>query len=232
MDDIVPGLLEAIKKDFEKSMENNPALDRVAELVKSGTATYKDANDYATWTGQLLSAAIKKNVKVDTLPDGRMYYNIADRIIGDTLSNNYELVSKVATQVQESMNLKYNIGMKAVKPKINQSRINGLVDRLSGEDDFEKVAWVLDEPVVNFSASIVDDVIKANVAFQASAGLTPIVHRIASPDCCEWCNEIEGTYTYPDVPEDIYRRHERCRCHVEFDPGEGKRQNVWTKGWS
>ena len=151
MDDIVPGMLEAIKKDFEKSMENNPAINRIAELLKNGTATYKDANNYATWTGQLHSGAIKKNIKVDMLPDGRMYYNIADRVIGSALGKNHELISDVAVKVQESMNKSAGIGIKAVKPKINQDRIDGLVEKLANEENFEKAKWLLDEPIVNFS---------------------------------------------------------------------------------
>lgn len=39
---------------------------------------------------------------------------------------------------------------------------------------------------------------------------------------------------YPDVPPDVYRRHERCRCTVLYDPADGKRkrQNVHTKKWT
>lgn len=34
------------------------------------------------------------------------------------------------------------------------------------------------------------------------------------------------------MPADVYRRHERCRCRVEYDPGDGRRQNVWDKKWT
>ena len=232
MDDIVPGMLEAIKKDFEKSMENNPAINRIAELLKNGTATYKDANNYATWTGQLHSGAIKKNIKVDMLPDGRMYYNIADRVIGSALGKNHELISDVAVKVQESMNKSAGIGIKAVKPKINQDRIDGLVEKLANEENFEKAKWLLDEPIVNFSQSIIDDTVKTNAELHAKSGLSPVIIRKSSGKCCDWCKEIVGTYTYPNVPDEIYRRHRYCRCTVEYDPGKGKRQNVWDKSWA
>lgn len=32
-----------------------------------------------------------------------------------------------------------------------------------------------------------------------------------------------GKTTYPDVAKDVYRRHENCRCTVEYDPGGAKR---------
>lgn len=30
---------------------------------------------------------------------------------------------------------------------------------------------------------------------------------------------------------DVYRRHQRCRCTVDYYPGDGKVQNVHTKEW-
>lgn len=41
-----------------------------------------------------------------------------------------------------------------------------------------------------------------------------------------------GTYNYPDeVPDDVYKRHRHCRCIVEYFPGDGKKQDVWSKEW-
>lgn len=36
------------------------------------------------------------------------------------------------------------------------------------------------------------------------------------------------------MPEDVFRRHERCRCLVTYDPADGsnRRQNVHTKKWT
>lgn len=232
MDDIVPGLLETIQADFKKSIKDNPALNRIAKLIEEGTATYKEASEYAEWIGQLLSTSIKRNVTATALPDGRMYYNIAERILGDSLKGSQELISKATSTIQDSLNKSAGIGMKSVKPPLNKDRIAGLVNKISGEEDFEKVKWLLDEPVVNFNRSIVDDFVKINADFHARSGLSPVLHRIAEPSCCDWCSNLAGTYDYRDAPDEIYRRHERCKCRVEYDPGEGKRQNVWTKGWS
>ena len=30
---------------------------------------------------------------------------------------------------------------------------------------------------------------------------------------------------------DVWRRHNNCRCTVDYDPGEGKVQDVWSKKW-
>ncbi|CAG7589950.1 hypothetical protein PEPTYR26121_01104 [Peptoniphilus tyrrelliae] len=38
-------------------------------------------------------------------------------------------------------------------------------------------------------------------------------------------------YEYPDVPKDVYRRHQRCKCTVDYLPGDGRKQDVHTKKW-
>ncbi len=88
------------------------------------------------------------------------------------------------------------------------------------------------EPIVNFSQSIVDDSIRVNAEFQSKAGMRPKIVRKLAGGCCEWCRSLSGAYIYPeDVPDDIYRRHQNCRCTVDFNPRDGKVRNVHTKKW-
>lgn len=230
--DIVPELLDKIQKEFNAGMSKSSIVSAVKKAMDAGTATYIDANEYAQEVGSILAQSFRKHITSETLPDGRMYFNIADRILNQTLGNNHELIATASAEIQTQLNTAANIGIKGIKIKLNQDRIKGLVDRVSNEVEFEKIAWILNEPVVNFSQSIVDDTIKANAEFHSKAGLKPKIIRTPEAGACEWCREVAGTYTYPEVPEDVYRRHERCRCTVEYDPGESKRQDVWTKRWS
>lgn len=230
MIDIVPGLLDAIKSDFVANVKDNPAMNKVLDLIRSGAATYENVNDYAVWSGRFLSISIRKHVTADVLPDGRMYYNIADRILGETLKDNHEMIATVAEEVQTALNKSANIGIKAIKPKLNQDRISGLVDKVSSAENFDDVAWVLDEPIVNFSQSVADDAIKANVEFQGKSGLAAKVVRTPESGACEWCRAVAGEYTYPDVPEDVWRRHERCRCIIDYTPKKGGTERLSGTG--
>ena len=232
MDDVAPDILDSIEKDFKKNLAGNSKIAELEQKIKDGTATYIEANEYAIALGHILAAAYKNNISTDKLPDGKMYYNIAKRIIEPTMQNNYNIISKAAVQIQESLNDSAGIGIKAIQPPINSDRIDGIINRVSDSENFNDIAWILDEPVVNFSQSIVDDAIKVNSEFQANAGLEAKIIRRDSGRCCEWCSRLAGTYTYPDVPKDVYRRHQRCRCTVDYIPKKGqKKQNVWTKKW-
>ena len=234
--DIVPELLEKIKEDFFKAAESNAQLERLLLLLQNGEATFLDAHEFSTILGKLIAKSLKDNVSSAVLPEGKMHYNIAERILNDILGTNHNMVSSYSDRVQNILNQKADIFLNSIKPKINQDRIDGMINRLSYEEKFDDVAWMLDEPVVNFSNNVVDKFIKANAEFQYKAGLSAKIIRTSTGNCCEWCDAIAGTYTYPKVPKDLYRRHKNCDCVVEYFPAKGsenfgKHQNSHTKKW-
>lgn len=231
--DIVPELLKNIQKDFDKEKENSELVQQLLQILEEGQANYLNANSYAVEIGELLSKVLNKNITAERLPDGKMYFNIADRILNNTLHNNYKLITDYSMEVQSQLNKKANLHIKAIQPPINQDRINGIVNRISSEDSVDDIKWILGEPIINFSQSIVDDSIKINTEFHYKIGLSPEIKRVAVGKACKWCKELEGKYSYPeDVPKDVYHRHENCRCTVDYNPKDGKgKQNLWNKKW-
>lgn len=232
VEDIVPSLLKKIKSEFESARLDSEVLKDLLSKLHHSKASYLDANQYAIEIGEILSKALGASLTNETLPDGKMYYNIAQRVLTDVLGRNYELVSDYTEQVQKNLNSEARIGLAAQVPELNQDRIDGLVNRLASEESFDDVRWLLEEPVVNFTQSIIDDSIQKNAEFHHKSGLQPEIVRKSAYHCCEWCQEVQGTYKYPRVPKDIYRRHQHCRCTVDYDPKSGKVQNVWSKTWS
>ena len=232
MEDIAPQLLEQLKKRFSESIAANPKIRALYKRIEAGQATYADAEEYAYLIGEALSQTFGKYLSSEVFPDGRMYFNIADRVLKPLLEEDHAIISEAAAMVQTFLNKQAGIGIKAQKVAVNADRIKGIIDKVSNVEVFDDIAWVLDEPVKNFSMNVVDETLKANVNFQGRSGLTPKIIRKAERKCCDWCAQLAGEYDYPDVPDEVYRRHERCRCTVEYDPGEGKRQNVHTRQWT
>lgn len=229
MDDIVPELLEKIQADFKARTLASDKLKTALKLLKSKKANYLTANDFAIEVGSILSSVFEDNITAEVLPDGKMYYNISERILNPAMSNIFDLITGFSSEVQAILNESAGINIRAQTPEINQSRIDGIIDRLSDAEDFEAIKWILDDPIINFCQSVVDDAIKANADFHYNAGLKPVITRRLGGDACKWCRNLAGSYEYHSEPEDIYRRHERCRCTVEYKPDKTKRQNVWTK---
>lgn len=230
--DIAPALLEKLRNAFNEKFNQNKKIKDLYQVIQEGKATYREVNELSIEVGDILAKVFQENLSSDILPDGRMYYNIAKKTVEPMMVNNYNIVIDNGVIVQELLNQKADMRIKVQVPALNQSRIDGIIDRLDAEEVFDDIKWILDEPVKNFTQAVVDDLVKVNVEFHYNLGLRPKIVRKAAPGCCKWCDALEGEYEYPDdVPDDVYRRHRFCRCTVEYNPGDGRRQNVWTKQW-
>lgn len=226
MIDIAPELLEKLKKAFSEKFNKSKKIGKILSTIRDGNPTYSEVNELSIVVGDILAEVFQENLSQDILPDGRMYYNIAKRTIEPMMINNYDIVTGNAAIVQEILNRQAGMRIKAQIPPLNQSRIDGIINRLDEAEFFDDIKWILDEPIKNFTQSIVDDVIERNTEFHEGLGLVPSVTRIVQGDCCDWCREVAGTYRYPDIPDDVYRRHRFCRCTVEYDPGDGKKKRI------
>lgn len=235
--DISKDILKRLEESFGEKIKSNKKIKELIKVLENNEATYKEANEYAIELGKILAETYKENIKSDELPNGRMYYNIGDKTITPTMKNNYELISEYSKDVQTLINKKAGLGLNGIKAPLNEDRIHGIVQRLADEEDYEKTKWILNENMVNFSQSIVDDTVRKNAESHFKLGLEPKIYRESSGKCCKWCSKLDGTYNYFEVKNagnDVFRRHRNCRCTVEYVPGGGKykSQNVHNKDWS
>lgn len=231
MIDIAPELLEKLKKAFSEKFNKNKKIDKILSTIREGEPTYSEVNDLSIEVGDILAEVFQENLSADILPDGRMYYNIAKRTVEPMMINNYNIVADNTIIVQEILNRQAGMRIKAQVPPLNQDRIDGIINRLDETEFFDDIKWILDEPIKNFTQAVADDSVKRNIEFHKGLGFEPKIIRKAEANCCDWCNSLDGVYNYSEAPDDIYRRHRYCRCTVEYDPGESKKQNVWTKQW-
>lgn len=233
-EDIAPELLKKIQEEFHKNCSSNKELQEISKKVADGTANCEDLENYAIAAGEMLAKAMHDNVSGVILPDGKMYYNIASRIMPPNLEECYAMVADIAEGIYGILNEKAGIHIKALRPDLNKDRIDGLVNYVSNADQYEDVRKSTEQSMVTFSQSVATDAVHKNADFQYKAGLTPKIRRRAEGNCCKWCQSLEGTYDYADVRNtgnDVWRRHRDCRCEVTYDPGTGKVQNAHSKKW-
>lgn len=227
--DVVPVLNEKIQTSFQSNMMRDRRIAQISKRIRDGTATFVDGHDYAERLGESLSKALISNLNEENLPDGRLYYNIAKRTVTPALQNNYELTNEAAEQIQSIIDSRLGIGLKSIKADFPESRIKGLIDKMTTEGiSLEDALIWLGEPIINNSEAFFDDFIDSNAKFRTEAGLKATITRIAEANCCPWCDSLAGTYEYGSAPDDIYRRHQYCRCTVTYQTGK-KSHNVWSK---
>lgn len=229
--DVAPELLEQIERAFNRRYQNNKRIDSLLLKMSSGAATQAHIHDYALETGKCLRDALKSVLGPSALPDGTLYYNIANRTIKPALERNHVRIVDYAAEVQEALYGADGIGLGAVRPDFATDRADGLIDKVSGLTAEEAVPW-LDEPLLNFCEKVADDFIFTNARAMYSAGFDVSVsrrtasHALIKPKGktgyeipCKWCEGLQGDYDYYEVygkGDDVWRRHTGCRCLITF----------------
>lgn len=218
--DIGADLLLAITEAFQKAYDQDITIRVLEKRLNGGKAHLEDAARYSERVGELLANVYGELLSSDVLPNGRMYWNIAQKVIQEPLVNNYNLVAEASVNALTAHNAENGVGLRAQKPALNQERITGLMNKVSDAERYDDVAWALDEPLKNFSRSVVDDAVKTNADFQAKAGLdVKIVRSTTGSETCDWCRRLAGTYDYADVRRtghDVWKRHAYCDCRIEY----------------
>lgn len=231
-EDIVPELYKKIKLEIDNRLKSDKKASSIQKKVDKGKATYADVQAYALRVGKISSKVLQDDLDDDDLPGGDLYYNIAQRTVGKTLEDNLTRVNKIGAPVQVSLNTAAGLGIGAMSAKMNKDRLHELVSDIADCAELDRAHELMGEPVINMTQAFADDLVKENADMQYSIGLKPTITRTAEAGCCEWCAGLEGTYEYPlsDEQQDVYQRHENCRCVVEYHaPNSNTVQNVHTR---
>ena len=198
--DIAPELLQILQTDFQNRFNKSKKIKELNRLLSKPDVTYEQANEFALEVGNILAEVYDSNLSSEILPNGKMYQNIAEKIIEPTMRQNYDLISLYSKTVQTKLNEKAGIRIKGIQADVNESRIVGVIKKISEKDVFDEGVSLLKESVINFSQAIVDDMIRENISFHYKAGLRPRIIRKEAGNCCDWCKAIVGVYDYPLIP--------------------------------
>ncbi|MBR4090416.1 MAG: hypothetical protein IKK28_06010 [Mogibacterium sp.] len=138
-------------------------------------------------------------------------------------------MNDTATQVQRIADRRARLRIGSVQAEFPEERVDGLINKMTENvDDIAGALKWIEEPIVNNVEAFFDDFVDKNAEVRVRSGLEAKITRTAEAHCCDWCAEKEGSWDYGDEPDDVYARHEYCRCTVTYT-AERKAQNVWTK---
>lgn len=230
MADIGAELLEKIRAEFQKSCKADKYIQSVLKKIEGGTAKMEEVALLSKQLGFRVSQAIGAHVNVAALPDGKMYYNIADTILTGVLKDNYNVINSAAAECQKALDKTAGINITPQQAAFPTERVQAVVNAASAPDIAEEVMIRrMTAPAQNITESFYNDYVQKNVKLRSDAGLDCYIIRNDHGGCCKWCSKLAGKYHYPeDVPKDAYRRHDNCGCTVTYLNGR-KAQNVWSK---
>lgn len=230
MADIGAELLEKIRAYFKKKCQGDAYIQSVLGKVAAGTAQMEEISLLSQSIGFRASQAISEYVNVAALPDGKMYYNIADTILSGVLKDNYEIINSAAAECQRALDRKMGINIEPQRAPYPAERVQAVAGAASAPDiSEEKMVRRMTSTTENITRSFYDDYVETNVKYRSEAGLECFIIRSDHGGCCKWCAALAGKYHYPEeVPKDVYRRHDNCTCTVTYTNGR-KAQDVWSK---
>lgn len=230
MADIGAELLEKIRAEFQKTCKADKYIQSVLKKIEGGTAKMEEVALLSKQLGLRASQAIGTYVNAGALPDGKMYYNIADTILTGILKDNYDIINSAVAACQKALDNQAGINIRPQQAEFPTERVQAVANAASIPDITEEVMIRrMTAPAQNITESFYNDYVQTNVKFRSDAGLDCYIIRNDHGGCCEWCAKLAGKYHYPeDVPKDVYRRHDNCGCTVTYLNGR-KAQNVWDK---
>lgn len=230
MADIGAELLGKIRAEFQNSCKADKYIQSVLKKIEGGTAKMEEVALLSKQLGLRASQAIGTYVNAGALPDGKMYYNIADTILTGILKDNYDIINSAVAACQKALDNQAGINIRPQQAEFPTERVQAVANAASIPDITEEVMIRrMTVPAQNITESFYNDYVQTNVKFRSDAGLDCYIIRNDHGGCCEWCAKLAGKYHYPeDVPKDVYRRHDNCGCTVTYLNGR-KAQDVWDK---
>ncbi len=205
---------EAVNKLIDEIMED-PSFWSGIERLSSKWGTYADAEDLAEIMGDRMAAHVAANLEAFGL-------NIVDldaRAVHDLLMD-------ICEQAQTNLNAAAGIGLKPLRRKYPQAKVNALIEDLADVSE-DALADAIVEWIPSLALEMVDAVQEYNLDFQAKSGLKPVIVRTWSGSYpshdtkhTDWCRDLAGEYNYGSEPNRVYARHKGCRCKVEYFPSK------------
>ena len=144
MEDVAPKLYEKIHKSFIAKTKRDMDVRSFNVKLSKDQAKPEDVSLYARALGECASSALIENIIQDELPDGKLYWNIAERTITPLIKEVHKMVNDAAIEVQKKADEARNIHLNPVRSEFPEERVrallNGLMNALEeieedGEED-------------------------------------------------------------------------------------------------
>lgn len=128
--DIVPELYEKIHSDFEQKINANKPIKTFRSRLKKKTADAQGVSLYAAELGKCAAYALTHNLIQENLPNGKLYWNIAERTILPLLKECHLIVMAAASEVQRQEDEKEGINLKPIEPEFPIYRVRDFMNKL------------------------------------------------------------------------------------------------------
>lgn len=222
-----------IYESFYSSFNSHPDIKALAEKLTAKTATHDDAYRFS----EVVSKILGDNFEISGDVSGEL---------SKAFGIQFEEVDGYARNVQQIVNEKSGVKLNAIAQEARNNK--KVLTYLTGLDDNE-LTTKLEEQLTQLGYKVVDGSIRANASYQDKLGFKSYVTRHyegmhkehtnhkdgGKLVDCKWCKNLArgSPYLYVDVKNagnDVWKRHEGCRCRMSFIPNPGDTRTLTAKG--
>lgn len=129
--DISEELFEKIMNEFNSRYKRNREVSRFIKKVEEGRASLEDASLFARELGEMASETLIAEMTEENLPNGVLYYNIAEKTIIPLMMHVHEIVNDYAIKIQEYVDKKDGVGIKPIRGEFNRKRMHAIIQKIA-----------------------------------------------------------------------------------------------------
>lgn len=229
MEDIAPELYRKINADFTAAVRNDGTIKTLVTKGNSKPLTQKELTTISTRLGKHASDAFKKTLTVEALPDGKMYWNIADRTIRPVMEQIYNTNNLLESNALRLKDKAAGVNIGVVKGADPTARINEIIQFTLDSKTAEELSNALNLPVTTTALDFNDDFMEANAELRDKMGFKQVITREYDGvglgngrRPCNWCIGRSGTYySYQEAKDaGAFERHTGCGCTIDWSTND------------
>lgn len=184
--------------------------DFFMQKPKSYREAYKLADRYAKAVNETIDDYLTLGEQIDR--------EFIDTIFIPSMNRQFMLSRDWALASQEALNKRLELGIKPI-----EASSRGIIEG-SAKQILESTTPVMTvkQNVAEFGGKVISDSVRKNSDFQAKSGLKIRVERVngekglSGGRQCKYCDEWEGSYSYPNIPGAVWGFHDGCTCKLTY----------------
>lgn len=130
MKDVAPELLEKLNKTFGQKVAIDPQIRSYKKKLEAGKLTERDCALYIRKVVSIASASVTDVMKPKNLPDGKLYWNIAEAVIVPFLKGVIVQMNNIAVSMMKDSDKKQNINIKIQKLRYPDGQIRSYLNMI------------------------------------------------------------------------------------------------------
>lgn len=130
MKDVAPELLEKLNKTFDQKVAIDPQIRSYKKKLEAEKLTERDCALYIRKVVSIASASVTDVMKPKNLPDGKLYWNIAEAVIVPFLKGVIVQMNNIAVSMMKDSDKKQNINIKIQKLRYPDGQIRSYLNMI------------------------------------------------------------------------------------------------------